>query len=63
VIDYHLRPLFLFFDACVGTRGLYALQQDFEGSDRLAAGYLPRIERTVDELADLLRVAAGKPKS
>jgi len=54
VIDYHLRPLFLFFDARVATRGLYALQGDFESPDRLVAGFMPRIERTIDELAQLL---------
>lgn len=56
VIDYHLRPLFLFFDAVVGTRGLYAVQQDFESPDRLSPGFLARVERSVDELQGMLHV-------
>jgi FMN reductase len=60
VIDYHLRPLFLFFDARVGTRGLYGLTPDFEAPDRLAADFLPRIERSVDELAEMLQVAGHR---
>ena len=46
VIDYHLRPLFLFFDAVVGTRGLYAVQQDFESPDRLTEAFSRRVERS-----------------
>ena len=60
VIDYHLRPLFLVFDACVGTRGLYALEPDFESPDRLAPTMQPRIDRTVDELASLLATASAR---
>lgn len=59
VIDYHLRPLFLVFDACVGTRGLYALEPDFESPKRLAEAMQPRIDRTVDELATLLAAAGA----
>ena len=59
VIDYHLRPLFLALDALVGTRGVYALTDDFETPERLAPGIQPRIERSVDELAQLLRLAAA----
>lgn len=54
VIDYHLRPLFLFFDAVVGSRGLYALPQDFEAPDRLSLECLRRVEHSVDELQGLL---------
>jgi FMN reductase len=54
VIDYHLRPLFLFFDARVATRGLYALQPDFETPEQLVSSFQPRIDRTVDELTQLL---------
>lgn len=57
VIDYHLRPLFLFFDTSVATRGLYALASDFESPDRLAAPYQTRVDRSVDELAQLLQLA------
>jgi FMN reductase len=60
VIDYHLRPLFLFFDARVGTRGLYGLPPDFETPERLAAAFRPRIERSVDELAQLLQGAGQR---
>ncbi|MEJ8858530.1 NAD(P)H-dependent oxidoreductase [Variovorax robiniae] len=55
VIDYHLRPLFLFFDASVATRGLYALEPDFETPERLVPAFQARIDRTVDELAQLLQ--------
>ncbi len=58
VIDYHLRPLFLALDASVATRGLYALAEDYEAPERLGAAFRTRIERTVDELARLLRGAA-----
>lgn len=58
VIDYHLRPLFLALDASVATRGLYALAEDYESPERLAAAFGARIERSVDELARLLRGAA-----
>jgi FMN reductase len=57
VIDYHLRPLFLASDACVGTRGLYALTEDYESPERLAAAFGPRIERAVDELASMLQAS------
>ena len=60
VIDYHLRPLFLFFDAVVGSRGLYALQPDFETPERLTEGFMRRVERSVDELQGMLQVASGK---
>jgi FMN reductase len=60
VIDYHLRPLFLFFDAVVGSRGLYALQPDFESPERLTEGFMRRVERSVDELQGMLQVASGK---
>jgi len=63
VIDYHLRPLFLFFDACVATRGLYALQPDFESPERLVASFQTRIDRTVDELAQMLRAAGSRASS
>jgi FMN reductase len=59
VIDYHLRPLFLALDAVVGTRGVYALTDDFEIPERLCPGTQPRIDRSVDELAQLLRLAAA----
>ena len=59
VIDYHLRPLFLFFDAVVGTRGLYAVQQDFESPERLTEGFLRRVERSVDELQAMLQAPSG----
>ena len=59
VIDYHLRPLFLALDALVGTRGLYALTDDYEAPERLAPAFQPRIERSLDELAMLLRATAG----
>lgn len=61
VIDHHMRPLFLALDATVTTRGLYALQDDFDSPERAGAGLQARIERSVDELARLmsgLRVAA-----
>lgn len=58
VIDYHLRPLFLALDASVTTRGLYALAEDYETPERLGAAFGARIERSVDELARLLRGAA-----
>jgi FMN reductase len=58
VIDYHLRPLFLALDASVATRGLYALGDDYETPERLTAAFRARIERTIDELAWLLRGAA-----
>ncbi|MBB3181840.1 NAD(P)H-dependent oxidoreductase [Variovorax sp. Sphag1AA] len=57
VIDYHLRPLFLFFDCSVATRGLYALQPDFESPERLVPAFQARIDRTVDELAQMLQPA------
>lgn len=60
VIDYHLRPLFLFFDAVVGSRGLYALQPDFESPERLTEGFMRRVERSVDELQGMLQLASGK---
>jgi FMN reductase len=63
VIDYHLRPLFLAFDACVGTRGLYALAGDYETPERLNAAFQERIERTVDELAGMLQAAASRPRA
>lgn len=63
VIDYHLRPLFLFFDACVATRGLYALEPDFASQERLVASYQARIDRTVDELAQLLQAARSPATS
>lgn len=58
VIDYHLRPLFLALDASVATRGLYALADDYESPERLGAAFRTRIDRSVDELARLLRGAA-----
>jgi FMN reductase len=58
VIDYHLRPLFLALDATVATRGLYALADDYEAPERLTAAFRARIERSVDELARLLRGTA-----
>lgn len=58
VLDYHLRPLFLALDASVATRGLYALAEDYETPERLGAAFAARIERSVDELARLLRGAA-----
>lgn len=63
VIDYHLRPLFLALDAAVATRGLYALADDYETPERLGAAVHARIERSVDELARMLRVAALEPRS
>jgi FMN reductase len=63
VIDYHLRPLFLFFDTVVATRGLYALQPDFESSDRLVESFHARVARTVDELAQLLQPGSGASSS
>lgn len=63
VIDYHLRPLFLFFDACVATRGLYALQPDFESPERLGAAFQAPIDRTVDELAQMLHPVGGRSSS
>ncbi|WP_198083459.1 NAD(P)H-dependent oxidoreductase [Variovorax sp. E3] len=61
VIDYHLRPLFLFFDARVATRGLYGLPHDFEASGALGESFLARLERCVDELAVALAAPAGAP--
>lgn len=58
VIDYHLRPLFLALDACVATRGVYALTDDFASPETPTAALLARVERSVDELARLLRGAA-----
>lgn len=55
VIDYHLRPLFLALDASVATRGLYALADDYETPDRFTPSFAARIERSVDELARMLR--------
>ena len=49
--------------ALVATRGLYALQPDFETPDRLAEAFHARVERTVDELAQLLQVRSGKTSS
>lgn len=54
VIDYHLRPLFLFFDAPIATRGLYGLQEDFEAPDRLASNFQSRVKAAVDELSALM---------
>ena len=59
VIDYHLRPLFLFFDARVATRGLYALEPDFETPERLVPSFQARIDHTVDELAQMLQPATS----
>lgn len=59
IIDYHLRPLFLALDALVGTRGVYALTDDFETPERLASAIQPRIERSVDELAQLLHTTSS----
>lgn len=55
VIDYHLRPLFLALDACVATRGLYALTDDYETPEQVGPALRARIERSVDELARLVR--------
>jgi FMN reductase len=55
VIDYHLRPLFLALDATVATRGLYALADDYESPERITPALRARIERSVDELARLMR--------
>jgi FMN reductase len=63
VIDYHLRPLFLALDATVTTRGLYALTDDYETPERLSAAFYARMERSVDELARLLRGAARDSRS
>lgn len=63
VIDYHLRPLFLALDACVATRGVYALGDDFETPERVTPALRARIERSVDELARLLRGALSDPQS
>jgi FMN reductase len=60
VLDYHLRPLFLALDALVGTRGLYALAEDYEAPERLTPAFLQRIERTVDELAGLLQATSPR---
>lgn len=57
VIDYHLRPLFLALDASVATRGVYALGDDFETPECVTPALRARIERSVDELARLLRGA------
>ena len=58
VIDHALRPLFMALDATVTTRGLYALQDDFESPERVGPALAVRIERSVDELA---RLMAGRP--
>jgi FMN reductase len=58
VIDYHLRPLFLALDACVATRGIYALGEDYETPERIKPGLRARIDRSIDELARLLRGAS-----
>jgi len=55
IIDYHLRPLFIFFDARVATRGLYALPDDFVDYDAIQPACQARIERSVDELHDMLQ--------
>jgi FMN reductase len=55
VIDYHLRPLFLALDATVATRGVYALADDYETPERVTPALRARVERSVDELARLLR--------
>jgi FMN reductase len=55
ILDYHLRPLFLFFDARVASRGLYALTDDFASQDELKQTYKSRVARSVDELAEMLQ--------
>ena len=61
IIDYHLRPLFLFFDAAVVTRGLYALPTDFDESGHLVSACSARVERAVDELARLMQAPSKQP--
>jgi len=55
ILDYHLRPLFLFFDARVASRGLYALTDDFASQDELKPAYEARVARSVDELSEMLQ--------
>ncbi|SAK53511.1 FMN reductase [Caballeronia fortuita] len=55
ILDYHLRPLFLFFDARVASRGLYALTDDFASQDELKPAYSTRVARSVDELSEMLQ--------
>jgi FMN reductase len=56
VIEHQLRPLFSFFGAHTVPTGIYANESDFADYETIAnAALLRRIERAVDQAADLGR--------